>query len=117
LELDLESFSVCLFVYLGFAFRRNLYICIPAAHPPGRAGGKDCFGEGRQRAGGGPGGQALQYTLPGETQRGSVYPEEICAQNFLCAVYLILLKEGSLTSYLTEPHATDYPLLLLHLLK
>lgn len=59
------SSSVC-FLDPGFASRRNLYICIPAAHPPGRAWGEDSFGEGKQRAGGGTGGPALQYTLPGE---------------------------------------------------
>ncbi len=74
LELDLKksvSLSVFRFVSLGFASRRNLYICVPAAHPPGGAWGEDSFGEGRQRAGGGAGGPALQYTLPGEQQQGS----------------------------------------------
>lgn len=73
LELDLKksvSLSVCLLVSLGFASRRDLYICVPAAHPPGGAWGEDSFGEGRQRAGGGAGGPALQYTLPGEQQQG-----------------------------------------------
>ncbi len=55
---------VSLCVCLGFVFRRNLYICIPAAHPPVRPRGEDSFGEGRQRTGGGAGGPALQYTLP-----------------------------------------------------
>lgn len=59
--LELDSFSV----YPGFAFRWNLCICFPAAHPLGGAWGEDDFGEGRQRAGGGTGRPAFQYALPG----------------------------------------------------
>lgn len=71
--------SVCLFVDSGFASRRDLYICIAAAHPPGGPWGENSFGEGRQRAGGGAGRPALQYALPGERQQGSIYPEELVA--------------------------------------
>lgn len=60
------TWPFCLLVYIGFATGRNLYICITAAHPPGRPWGEDSFGEGRQGAGGGPGGPALQHSLPGE---------------------------------------------------
>lgn len=59
--LELDSFSV----YPGFAFRWNLCICFPAAHPLGGAWGEDDFGEGRQRAGGGTGRPTFQYALPG----------------------------------------------------
>lgn len=56
--------------FSGFAVRRNLHICVAAAHPPGGPSGEDGSGEGRQRAGGGAGRPALQRTLPGE--RGQV---------------------------------------------
>ncbi|CAG04874.1 unnamed protein product, partial [Tetraodon nigroviridis] len=52
--------------FSGFAVRRNLHICVAAAHPPGGPSGEDGSGEGRQRAGGGAGRPALQRTLPGE---------------------------------------------------
>lgn len=68
----LKSISPSFCSFLGFASRRDLYICIPAAHPPGGPWGEDSFGEGRQRAGGGPGGPAFQYTLSGE----HLHPEE-----------------------------------------
>lgn len=74
LEFDLKAdFSV---VCLGFASRRNLYICVPAAHPPCRPWGEDSFGEGRQRAEGGAGGRALQFILSGERQQVAVHPQD-----------------------------------------
>lgn len=55
--------------YLGFASRRNLYICVAAAHPPGGSRGEDGVGEGGGGAGGGAGRPALQCTLSGGGRR------------------------------------------------
>lgn len=52
--------------YLGFASRRNLHICLAAAHPPGGSRGEDGVGEGGAGAGGGAARPPLQCTLPGE---------------------------------------------------
>lgn len=62
------SCPVCLLLSPGFAPRRDLYFCIPAAHPPGRPWSQNSFGEGRQRTGGGAGRPALQHRLPGKDQ-------------------------------------------------
>lgn len=71
--LSLNIFVFSYLGFLGFAFGRDLYICIPAAHPPGRPWGEDGVGEGRQRAWGGAGGPALQYALPGKQEEVAVY--------------------------------------------
>ena len=77
---------VRLFVYLGFASRRDLYICVPAAHPPGGTWREDSFGEGRQRAGSGTGGPALQHTLPGEQQEDWAHSGELSLGVYLCVI-------------------------------
>lgn len=62
--------------HLGFASGRNLYICVPAAHPPGGSRGEDSVGEGGGGAGGGAARPALQRTLPGERRQVRAYPED-----------------------------------------
>lgn len=54
----------------GSATRGHLDLCVAAAHAPGGPRREDRAGAGRQGAGGGAGGQALQRALPGPSCRG-----------------------------------------------
>ena len=109
LELDLKKI-LCLCVCLGFSWRRNLYICVPAAHPPVGAWGEDSVGEGRQRAGGGSGGQALQHTLPGErfTQRSSVHRSG-SVRCILCCIRLDKSEFDFIARWAVCHRDEDYP--------
>lgn len=60
----------------GSATRGHLDLCVAAAHAPGGPRRQDRAGAGRQGAGGGAGGQALQHALPGPSCRGR-WPEVV----------------------------------------